>query len=817
MPGTPADPTVPLDELAQKLAASEAARMRLADQVKRLVGTESELYESRETLDKQLATYRHLFDLGQRIAAEPDPVSICRLATECCVNDFGFERAVVLTRKSSEDAFRVAAHCGYYEDEDTDRLAALEIASLPTVAGSSGGGDQMLVCEAEVESEVPWRIIAQPFGLLEFVAIPHGEMIASQRLLLVGNSGDQLQFMTRVTRDEPALMGIGNLASLTYTAVDSAEYQTALEAERQQLEDRVADRTEDLQRELRVAQELLKEARSRVEGPLLGDSIGVRALREAITQYAQVSEPLLLTGPLGAGQEAIARAIHHESDRNGAFIYVNCAHLQSYVTTPAPTAETDGAPLPTKFELAQGGTLYLDGVDQLPCDIGDRIVAALTSETGAVDARIIAFTSKDLDEAVHAGLFSEEFLLFLSVEQLRVPAMAERRADIPTLAEYYLEQHARKLGVGAERISDESMKRLKAYRWPGNIRELEMVVERAVATSRGPVVEIDRALLGEGIPLGHYRLVERIGEGGMGEVWRAHHQLLARPAAIKLIRDDALEGAETGTTVERFRREAKATAKLNSPNTVRLFDFGVSETGAFYYVMELLDGMDLGSLVEQFGPLPPERVVHLIGQACRSLGEAHDAGLVHRDIKPANIFVCRLGPEHDVAKVLDFGIVKAVGSKAAATLTAAGRITGTPAFMAPEAITSSSLDGRADLYSLGCVAWFLLTGRYVFELGDAMVLLMKHVKEQPAPPSSASPHDVPKGLDDLILACLKKSPNERPASAHDLWRRLTMLEVAEPWTPHRAEEWWQKHLPAAERSQRSELPNGDSLPPTAIT
>ena len=243
---------------------------------------------------------------------------------------------------------------------------------------------------------------------------------------------------------------------------------------------------------------------------------------------------------------------------------------------------------------------------------------------------------------------------------MRVPSLAERAEDVPELARFFLQQHARRAGAVVERLSDESLRRLRAYRWPGNLRELESVVERAVVSAREPVLEVDKALLDEGLPLGHYRLLEKLGEGGMGEVWRARHQLLARPCAVKLIRPDRLGGRDREAAVERFRLEARSIARLTSPNTVRLYDFGVSESGSLYFVMELLRGLDLFALVKDFGPLPPERVVSVLRQACRSLGEAHEAGLLHRDVKPANLFLARLGLDCDVVKVLDFGLVKSV-------------------------------------------------------------------------------------------------------------------------------------------------------------
>ncbi len=230
----------------------------------------------------------------------------------------------------------------------------------------------------------------------------------------------------------------------------------------------------------------------------------------------------------------------------------------------------------------------------------------------------------------------------------------------------------------------------------------------------------------------------------MGEVWRARHRLLARPAAIKLIRPAMLAGgtdADARATVRRFEHEAQATAALTSPHTIRLFDFGVTDEGSFYYVMELLDGRDMASLVAEFGPLPPARVIYLLQQVCHSLAEAHSRGLVHRDVKPANIFVCRMGLEHDFVKVLDFGLVQVTGPNPAHDLTqslaALEGVVGTPAFMAPEMIVGHrQVDHRADIYALGCVAYFLLTGQQVFQGGTQMQALIDHVSTAPPPPSA---------------------------------------------------------------------------------
>ncbi len=271
--------------------------------------------------------------------------------------------------------------------------------------------------------------------------------------------------------------------------------------------------------------------------------------------------------------------------------------------------------------------------------------------------------------------------------RLSVPALAERRADLAVMVDYFVRQQAKQIGRVVDGVSPESMRRLEAYSWPGNIRELRTVVERAVLVSRSTVLEIDQESLDERVTVGSYRLITRLGAGGMGEVWLARHKLLRRPAALKLIRPDVRSGAEHEQLVRRFEREAQVTSALRSPHTVQLYDFGVNDTGGFYYVMELLHGLDLEQIVSRFGAQPAERVIMLLRQACRSLAEAHDHGIVHRDIKPANLFVSRLGYEDDYLKVLDFGIVKGTAGDGQTALSAPGILQGTPAYMAPELIT----------------------------------------------------------------------------------------------------------------------------------
>lgn len=300
--------------------------------------------------------------------------------------------------------------------------------------------------------------------------------------------------------------------------------------------------------------------------------------------------------------------------------------------------------------------------------------------------------------------------------------------------------------------------------------------------------------------LGSYRLEEKLGVGGMGEVYRATHRMLARPAAIKLIRPEVL-GASTpegaAVIVERFKREARAAANLRSPNTIELYDFGTTSDGALYYVMELLEGLNLQEMVDRFGPLAPARAVHFMRQACLSLGEAHERGLVHRDIKPANLVAARLGLVVDQLKILDFGLVKATTehSEESMQLTSPNVTTGTPAFMSPEmALGDAPVDRRADIYALGCVVYWLLTGRTVFEGASPVAILMAHVRDEPVPPSQLSELDIPPELDEVILACLEKDPEKRPNTAMELYSSLCCIPVP-PWNSATALEWWKLHLP----------------------
>ena len=304
--------------------------------------------------------------------------------------------------------------------------------------------------------------------------------------------------------------------------------------------------------------------------------------------------------------------------------------------------------------------------------------------------------------------------------------------------------------------------------------------------------------------LGHYELVEQIGAGGMGQVWRAKHQLLVRPAAVKLIRPELLGDDPNAARVAigRFEREVQLAARLHHPHTITVYDYGQTDDGVFYYVMELLDGMNLDEFVQRYGPVPADRAVHWLRQACASLHEAHASGLIHRDVKPANLFVCRYGLETDFLKVLDFGLVKtetpASGAEFDTRMTAAREAPGTPAFMPPELGLGHEVDARGDLYALGCVAYWLLTGTTVFEGGTAMEILVKHAREAPVPPSERTELEIPGDVEEIVLACLAKDPQDRPASAWELERRLAACSVADAWTPEQRQQWWDLHVPVTE-------------------
>ena len=289
---------------------------------------------------------------------------------------------------------------------------------------------------------------------------------------------------------------------------------------------------------------------------------------------------------------------------------------------------------------------------------------------------------------------------------------------------------------------------------------------------------------------GQYRLMQPIGSGGMGEVYKAEHMLLKRPCAIKLIKPTGNQDTES---LARFEREVKATAKLSHWNSIDIYDYGMTDDGTFYYVMELLPGMSVDDIVENHGPLPPQRLVHLLRQVCGALHEAHGVGLIHRDIKPANIFVARRGGIDDVAKLLDFGLVKEQSENSSGDTVRTGFFSGTPLYMSPEqAAAYDEVDGRADIYSLGAVAYHLLTGQPPFHGKNVMELLSAH-RSAAVPKCSDVNAAIPADLEQIISKCLPKNPQQRFQNVDELRNALEQCSVADQWGPELAASWWQTH------------------------
>jgi serine/threonine-protein kinase len=309
------------------------------------------------------------------------------------------------------------------------------------------------------------------------------------------------------------------------------------------------------------------------------------------------------------------------------------------------------------------------------------------------------------------------------------------------------------------------------------------------------------ARVSEAHSLGPYHLRQQIGSGGMGEVYLAEHQLLKRPCALKLIRPSS---AADPRALARFEREVRTTAQLSHWNTVEVYDYGRTEDGTFYYVMEYLPGLSLAELVEQHGPLPPERVIHLLRQACQALREAHGMGLVHRDIKPANIFAALRGGLHDVTKLLDFGLAKRKVETPAMQLSHHGTITGSPLYMSPEQASGQRADQRSDIYAVGAVAYYLLTGHAPFRGDNALSVMIAHARDAVAPPRALR-GDIPADLERVVLKCLAKNPGERFPDAASLEQALADCAAADLWSEDRAAAWWR--TAAAETGKDTSTPS----------
>lgn len=309
-----------------------------------------------------------------------------------------------------------------------------------------------------------------------------------------------------------------------------------------------------------------------------------------------------------------------------------------------------------------------------------------------------------------------------------------------------------------------------------------------------------REAVAEAKQLGQYKLEEKLGEGAMGVVYKGYHAMLRRPTAVKMLHVDKVNE----DSISRFEREVQITCNLTHPNTVAIYDYGRTPEDVFYYAMEYLEGIDLQQLVDTYGPQPESRVIHILMQICGSLYEAHMEGLVHRDIKPANVMLTKRGYQPDVVKVLDFGLVKAIDQRQQAYRTTTGSMAGTPLYMSPEAVQSPlGIDARSDIYAVGAVGYFLLTGQTVFAADGIARLLQMHVAEQPVAPSKRVETPVSKELEDALLACLKKSRADRPQTARELECMLRESPESGKWTIQRGDKWWSSNGPVAHRQASS--------------
>ena len=389
-----------------------------------------------------------------------------------------------------------------------------------------------------------------------------------------------------------------------------------------------------------------------------------------------------------------------------------------------------------------------------------------------------AMFSPDLRPAAYVALLGQVLVLF--TRAIVVPSTGRRTAVVSTLA--LLPITAAGVGLALTAPLD-----MPPIAFVGGDIVISATVVLLASTGSRTIFGLRRQI-SAAMQLGQYTLDRKIGEGGMGAVYRAQHALLRRPTAIKLLPPDRV-GREH---VARFEREVQHMSKLTHPNTVAIFDYGRTPDGVFYYAMEYLDGIDLENLVRRYGAQPPGRVARVLAQVCRALQEAHATGIIHRDIKPANIILCERGGEPDVAKVVDYGLVKEIDRESSKS---SQLVLGTPAYVAPEAVTEPDLVGPgADLYAVGAVAYYLLTGKRVFEGKTALELCIQHVTAAPTPPSRVAEGELPAELDALVLRCLAKQPAERPASAAELAEELARFAT---WSDADARGWWDRHRTAS--------------------
>jgi serine/threonine-protein kinase len=467
--------------------------------------------------------------------------------------------------------------------------------------------------------------------------------------------------------------------------------------------------------------------------------------------------------------------------------------------------------MPSQSESVTSMIAHLSGLALLTavwliCRRGQYSLAVLELlDAGAVIGSGVAwslFVHPSVPDSIYWGV--DSVMLTLLARAIVVPSSAARTLRVTVLASLPL---LVSIGFWLVRLSaNPSPNELQPALATAMFQLLLLLSSIAMATITSRIMYDLRQKVREANEIGPYVLEEKLGMGGMGEVWRARHRFLVRAAAVKLIRLEVLGGADPAVLLRRFEREARATAALRSPHTVQLYDFGQAEDGTLYYVMEMLVGVDLEKLISKFGPVPAERAIHILKQVCHSLDEAHQNGLTHRDVKPANVFVSGIGSESDFVKVLDFGLVRVQHESPEADqvkLTAEGSVGGTPAYMAPEvALGEASYDHRIDIYAVGCIGYWLLTGKLVFEADTPMKMIVEHARTPPPRPQTRTELPIPPELEQIIMDCLEKDPARRPATAGELALRLARVPVPQQWTAERAERWWRTHLPQQTQEPR---------------